>query len=204
VPETVGGRPKFLSECKRLTSIADELTNLPAKIPLSHAFSIMAPADKRMKQWLAIDHLDVERLLADWRWLLPNRMTLVARNAFGDMFLRDDSGAVFRLDVAIGKLTTVAESEPQFRELAATDEKREEWFAEADEQAAAERGLKPDATQCIGFSVPLVFSQSGSADSPYVADLYEHVSFLGDVNRQISSLPDGAKVRLVIEPRKQQ
>lgn len=146
----------------------------------------MAPADKRMKQWLAIDHLDVEHLLADWRWLLPNRMTLVARNAFGDLFLRDDSGAVFRLDVATGKLTTVAESELQFRELAATGEKREEWFAEADEQAAAERGLKPDAIQCIGFSVPLVLSQSGSPDSPYVADLYEHVSFLGDVNRQIS------------------
>jgi hypothetical protein len=179
-------------------------SKLPVKISLSLVFSILACADKRMKQWLAVDHLDVERLLADWRWLLPNRLSLIARNAFGDLFLRDDTGAVLWLDVAIGKLTKVANSEMQFQELAATNEKREKWFAEADEQAAAARGLKPNATQCIGFSVPLVLSQSGSPDSPYVADLYEHVSFLGDVNRQISSLPDGAKVRLVIEPKHQQ
>jgi hypothetical protein len=78
-------------------------------------------------------------------------------------------------------------------------DKREEWFKEADEQAAAGRGLKPNAIQCIGFSVPLVFAESGSPDTPYVADLYEHISFLGDINRQISSLPDGAKVRLHVK-----
>jgi hypothetical protein len=80
---------------------------------------------------------------------------------------------------------------------------REQWFAEEDEEAAAARGLKPNTTQCIGFSVPLVFAESGSPDSPYVADLYEHISFLGDLNQQISGLPDGAKVRLVVAPKEQ-
>ena len=47
-------------------------------------------------------------------------------------------------------------------------------------------------------SVPLVFAESGSPDTTYVADLYEHVSFLGDLNHQIADLPDGAKVRLRI------
>jgi hypothetical protein len=151
--------------------------------------------------WFATAHLDVDRLLSDWRWLVPNRMKLVARNAFGDLFLRNDFGAVLRLDVAVGKVTTVADSETQFLELAATGDKRKDWFAEADEQAAAARGLKPDATQCIGFSVPLVFAESGSRDSPYVVDLYEHVALLGDLNRQISNLPDGAKVRLKVGQR---
>lgn len=76
-----------------------------------------------MEHWFVVDHLDVERLLADWRWLCPKRMTLVARNAFADLFLRDESGEIFRLDVAVGKLTKVADSEPQFRELAASHEK---------------------------------------------------------------------------------
>ncbi len=153
-----------------------------------------------MENWFAVDHLDVERLLANWRWLCPKRMTLAAKNAFADLFLRGESGEVFRLDVAAGKLTIVADSEAKFRELAASHEKREEWFAEADEQAAAARGLKPNATQCIGFSVPLVFAESGSPDTLYVVDLYENVSFLGDLNRQISSLPDGTKVRLKVVP----
>ncbi len=160
----------------------------------------VGPFGDSMENWFAVDHLDVERLLTDWRWLCPKRMTLVAKNSFADLFLRDESGEIFRLDVAVGKLTKVADSEAQFRELAASREKRKEWFKESAEQAASERGLKPNATQCIGFSVPLVFAESGSSDTPFVVDLYEHVSFLGDLNRQISDLPDGTKVRLRVKP----
>lgn len=99
------------------------------------------------------------------------------------------------LDV-VGLTSYPADSEAQFRELALSIEKQEEWFAVADEKAAIARGLEPSNTQCIGFSVPLVFAESGPSDTAYVADLYEHVSFLGDLNHQIADLPEGAKVRL--------
>jgi hypothetical protein len=125
----------------------------------------------------------------------------VARNAFADLFLRNASGQVYCLDVAVGKLTKVADSEREFRELATTPEKEEEWFAAGDEKAALIKGLAPDTTQCIGFSVPLVFAEGGSPDTPYIADLYEHVSFLGDLNSLIAELPEGSKVRLVISPK---
>jgi len=154
-----------------------------------------------MQDWFAVYDLDVERLLVDWRWLCKEPMALLARNAFGDLFLREKSGQVHQLDVAIGKLTKVADSEAEFRELALSVERQEEWFAVADEKAAIARGLEPNHTQCIGFSIPLVFAESGSPDTAYVADLYEHVSFLGDLNRQISELPEGAKVRLRVGPR---
>jgi hypothetical protein len=46
-----------------------------------------------------------------------------------------------------------------------------------------------------------VFAESGAANPAYLVDLYENVSLLGDLNRQISSLPDGSKVRLrVMKP----
>src|SRR5215472_15571469 len=150
-----------------------------------------------MSDWFAVDHLDVERLLAEWRWLCPNPVSLIARDAFGDLFLSDGAGQIHRLDVGIGKLLKVADSEAQFKELATS--KRDEWFAESDEVAAAAKGLKPNANQCIGFALPLVLrTTSTSPNDPYIADLYDHVSFLGDINRQIASLPDGTEVRLVI------
>jgi hypothetical protein len=150
-----------------------------------------------MPDWFSVDDLDVERLLSEWRWLCPNPLSLVARNAFGDLFLRDQAGQIYQPDVAIGKLLKVADSEKQFKELATS--KREEWFAESDEVAAAAKGLKPNLTQCIGFSVPLVFRSAPiSPNKPQVVDLYEHIAFLGDINQQIVSLPDGAEVRLVI------
>jgi hypothetical protein len=155
-----------------------------------------------MENWFGVDHLDVERLLTEWRWLCSTPMKLIARNVFANLFLRHESGEIYRLDVAGGKLTKVADSEVEFCKLAATPEKRREWFAEAREQWAAAQGLKPNATQCVGFSVPLVFAESGSRDNtPYVVDVYEHVSFLGDLHRQISDVPDGGKVRLVIAPK---
>jgi hypothetical protein len=44
-----------------------------------------------------------------------------------------------------------------------------------------------------------MFKESGKPDDVYVADLYEQVSFLGDVHRQVSKLPDGTKVRFVVK-----
>ncbi len=147
----------------------------------------------------SVEQIDVERLLANWRWLCPWTVTLLARNVFADLFLCDQGGRVFRLEVGSGKLTQIADSETAFRERANTADKREEWFAESDEHAARSRGLNLNDMQCIGFSPPLVFAESSSA-KPYVGDLYEYVAFLGDLHRQMAELPEGAKVRLQIEP----
>ena len=132
----------------------------------------------------------------DWRWLCPQTVELVARNAFGDLYLKDEEGKVLRLDVAIGRLEQVANSEKEFRELAADADRRQEWFAEKDEQAAARRGLKASKTQCIAFKTPLVFAESGKPNNAYVADLYEQISFLGHLHRQLKDVPDGGKIQL--------
>jgi hypothetical protein len=153
-----------------------------------------------MEHKFGVENLEVDVLLSNWRWLCPNPVTLVARSAFGDLFLRDDAGSVFWLDVAVGSLTKISDSESEFREMAKTDENRQKWFAEADVQAAGQRGLKPDQKQCIAFKTPLVLAKPGVPNPAYIADLYEYVSLLGDVNRQIADLPDGSKVPLEIEP----
>jgi hypothetical protein len=50
--------------------------------------------------------------------------------------------------------------------------------------------------------LPLVFAESRSPDNTqYVVDLYEHVAFFGDLHKQISDVPDGGRVRLVIAPK---
>src|SRR5712672_2816435 len=152
-----------------------------------------------MERYFLVDHLDVDRLLTEWRWLCPQPMALVARSAFGDLFLRDDAGKIFKLDISIGQVQEVAPSEAEFRKLIDSNEKREEWFAESLELAGAERGLKPNHEQCIAFKTPLIFAGAGGQGNAYVGSLYEQVSFLGDLNRQLSRLPDGAKVQLRIQ-----
>ena len=146
--------------------------------------------------------LDSERLLREWRWLCPQSLTVIRRNAFGDLFLRDEAGRVHMLDVGSGVFTLIAESVSEFTELAKTPERREEWFAEREVNAAAERGLVPGPGQCIGFYLPVVSAECNGLSSAYVTDLYDNVGWLGDMHRQIATLPDGAKVRIVVQPPK--
>jgi len=145
--------------------------------------------------------LDPDRLLCEWRWLCPQSVTIVDRNPYGDLFLRDESGSVHMVDVGSGELTLVAGSVSEFDVLSALPEKREEWFAEAGAKDAAKRGLVPDPKQCIAFDIPLAFAESANA-SPYIADIYDQLGFLGDLHRQLATLPDGSKVELVIKPKK--
>jgi hypothetical protein len=157
--------------------------------------------NRRMERSFNIEQLDVNRLLEQWRWLSADPMTLVARSGFGDMFLRTTKGKILWLNVGDGTLTEVAESESGFEHAQTELAKREHWFAEQQLAAFAERGLKPNDLQCIGFKMPVVFAESASVpNNAYVADLYEQVSFLGDLHRQIADSPNGGKVRLKVGP----
>jgi hypothetical protein len=87
--------------------------------------------------------LDSERLLCYWRWLCPQSLTVIQRNAFGDLFLRDEVGRVHMLDVGSGNFSLIAESVLEFTELAMTPEGREEWFAGGGDECS--RGTRPSS-----------------------------------------------------------
>lgn len=64
-----------------------------------------------------VEHLSVERLLSERHWLVSEPATLIARNALGDLFLLNDAGRIFTLEVLIGQLSEIAESEDKFRDV---------------------------------------------------------------------------------------
>jgi len=74
-----------------------------------------------------------------------------------------------------------------------TAEKRREWFVEKEAMNYAQLGLVPVSTQCIGFGVPAVFAEGGTPDTVFIADIYEHVSFLGDCTDKSQVRQMGAK-----------
>ena len=83
-----------------------------------------------MERVFDVDQLDVGRLLEQWRWLCGQFVTLVARNGFGDMFLRTNDGKILWLNVRGGTLTEIARSELDFEHSLAEAANRELWFAE--------------------------------------------------------------------------
>jgi len=128
-----------------------------------------------LKSYFLVGHLDVDRLLSEWRWLCPQSLALVARSAFGDLFLRDGAGKIFKLDIRIGQMLEVATSETEFRDLARANEKRERWFAGSDKLAAMERGLNPNQDQCVASKTPIIFAKADTPNNTCVGSLYEQI-----------------------------
>ena len=68
-----------------------------------------------MYPYYDIDGISAEMLLREWKWLTSGEFSLLAVNAFGDLFLRDINGSVHRLDVTSGTIFAVATSVAEFR-----------------------------------------------------------------------------------------
>ena len=149
-----------------------------------------------------IDGISLGRLLREWEWLAPGEFTLLAVNAFGDLFLKVVHGCVHRLDVTGGTISKVANSVEEFRFAANDPSKKKEWLLIEEEDKAGRKGYSPGKGQCVGSKIPWIFKQSASVpDNLYVADLYEYVSFMGDLHSQINDVPDGGQVQIKIQPR---
>jgi hypothetical protein len=144
-----------------------------------------------------VEGLSPRILLHDWQWLVSREFRLLAVNAFGDLFLEDAQGAVHRLDVAGGTISVVASSSIEFRGAAGDAIQKAEWFLEDHAERAEQRGYKPVKGQCVGAKTPWIFKESADVkDNIYVADLYEYVSFMGDIHRQARDAREGGQIRL--------
>ena len=144
--------------------------------------------------------ISVGQLLHEWKWMVQGEFDLSAVNPFGDLFLEDVNGTVHRLDITGVTISAIARSEMEFREAA--KDRRDEWFLEGLAERAGQKGCGPKKGQCVGYKIPPVFKESANVpDNAYVADLYEFVSFMGDLHHQISDVPDGGQVRLRVQPR---
>ncbi len=153
-----------------------------------------------MYPYLDVDGLSGEQLLEEWRWLCPGKLRLIAVDAFADLFFEDSECAVSRLDTTIARFDRIAGSAEEFVRLTESSENRKKWFCEDVAVALNEQGFDPAKGKCIGYKTPIVFAEgTGHASNVYIADLYEYVWFLGDLHFQMKDVPDGGKVRLVVD-----
>jgi hypothetical protein len=151
-----------------------------------------------------IEGISSERLLREWKWLVHGEFTLLAVNAFGDLFLQDVHSSVHRLDVTSGKISLIAASGVEFREVARDLGNKKDWFLEELAEQAERKGCSPGKGQCVGGKIPFVFKQSASMQD----NMYERISM--SVFRswatcnQMKDVPDGGQVRIRIQPRPDQ
>ena len=143
---------------------------------------------------MAEDGYNLEQLAADWRWLFdPADFELLALSPFGDLVLRDKTGAVCLLDVNSAEL--------QYATTESTDLVK--MFPDAFDDRLASRyrdaGLMLGEGKCYGFKTPVIAVESSFEPSNvYVATLTEYVGWMGDFHHQIRDVEDGQTIRLVV------
>jgi|ERR1035438_8076158 hypothetical protein len=104
-----------------------------------------------------------------------------------------------------GKFSTIANSKKKFREAGTELSNKEEWFLEERAKEAERKGYSPRKGPCVGSKIPWVFKESADVpDNVYLADMYEYVSFMGDIHHQLDDVADGGKVLLRVRPRTKQ
>lgn len=155
-----------------------------------------------MYPYFDVADFSTDKLLANWRWLCPQDVGLVAVDAFGDLFLEDGQRMVWRLDTSGGQLERISQSVEEFKQSAESLEKRKEWFFEDVALSLSEQGFRPTKGQCLGYKTPIVFEESsGAGTNVYIANLDEYVPFLGDLHQQMKDVPDGRKIRIIVGPK---
>jgi|SRR5438046_6924127 len=140
------------------------------------------------------DGLPFESLLSDWRWLVQPHFTPVLMTAFGDLFLRDQTGGVHFLDLMSGKFKQVAASQEEFERLCDDTEQRRSWFIGF--LLTEIRRSRGDlaAGECYSCKTPLSLGGQLDADNFERTELRVHYSTLGQLHRQTRHLPPGTKI----------
>ena len=150
---------------------------------------------------IPINGLQFEKLLADWRWLVPENFTPVLMTAFGDLFLRDESGWIHFLDLMAGEIKEVAASQEKFDHACEDREQRRTWFLGFLVIELKGKHGPLSLNQCYSCKVPLTLGGQIEADNFEPTDLEVHYSILGQLHQQTKRLPAGTKIKNVkIEP----
>jgi hypothetical protein len=139
-----------------------------------------------------------------WKWLIDEPWEPLVCTMFGGLFLEKESGGVYWLECSTGAVEQVAENSKVFDTfLGGARDARwwrtvDNWFLVPLVQQLRDAGMIPNENQCYGFTILPIFEGGAcTVENTFLVPRAEWLSFTGSFHRQMSEVPDGAKVRIV-------
>ena len=142
--------------------------------------------------------LDRDRLLENWSHVLPDRFSVIMINAFGDLFIETETGAVSLLDINAGSLTRLAGTHAEFLKKLAQSENAAAWLYLPLVDALLSRGVVCSPGRCYAFNRPPVLGGDYHPDNVHTADFAGHLAFTGDLAEQLLDVGDGMEVEIKV------
>lgn len=144
------------------------------------------------------ERVNLDALLDEWSWALPEPLHPVLLTALGDVFAQGESKAVFFIDTVEGTVTKVAETGAAFQSMLTEEQFVDDHFfpSRIAELREAEIFLYPQ--QVYSHQKPLVLGGEDDIDNVEVTDVSVHLSILGQIHRQVKEFPNGAPISDII------
>lgn len=144
------------------------------------------------------DYSKEESLLEAWKWLVGEDMRPILISSIGDMFLQNEPGEVFWLDVGRGELTKVADTVEEFKLLLEDEETVREWFLIELVAALKREQMQLGPNQVYGYKQLPILGGEYIPENLEPTDIEVHFQLAGQIHEQIKDLPDGTQISKVI------
>lgn len=142
--------------------------------------------------------VDMETLLDDWLWAMPEPFRPVLLTAMGDVFVQGQSGAVYFVDMVEGHITQVSGDGPSFEALLTDPEFVTAHMFPARIVQLRNAGKTLQPTQVYSHDHPLALGGEDDNENMVPSDVAVHVSIHGQVHRQIRDLPEGTPIENIV------
>ena len=158
-------------------------------------------SSKLSEKDLSIDfsHIDINRLMDSWYWLIGKDKTPILMTSIGDLFFSDEEGKFYWLDVGGGTFEKVAESISEFNKKLRDNHQIDEWFLLGLVERIKASGLKFKEGELFSYKKLPILGGEYEPHNFESKNIEVHFDLSGQIHKQIKDLPDGTKVEIVIK-----
>ncbi|CAK12360.1 hypothetical protein pRL120651 [Rhizobium johnstonii 3841] len=144
--------------------------------------------------FIEVPAVDILRAIDGWKWLSLVGLTVIAVSAFGEVFLRDGTGAVFQIDTIEGKLSKVANSIRELTAMLQNSEARDELLFGGLVIGARNRGLILEPGECYDFKIAPILGGQMSVDEIEKLSFTVKLHIAGQLHEQVKDVPPGTTI----------
>ena len=138
----------------------------------------------------------LEAVSKGWGWKIGKPVTIVARNAFGNIIVRTQDGRYFRIIPEELKCVYLADSQEELERARCRENFQEDWeMRTLVEQAERSLGSLSDG-ECYHLVIPGALGGAYAIENVKRIAITDWLGFSGEVARQIEDLPEGTPVKL--------
>jgi hypothetical protein len=138
--------------------------------------------------------IDMDTLLSEWTWAMPESLRPVLLTAMGDVFAQGESGAVYFVDMVEGNIGVVADDGDSFQSLMRNNQFVTDHMFPSRIVQFRDAGMSLQTGQVYSHKQLLVLGGDDDIGNVEATDVSVHVSIHGQVHRQVKDLPDGTPI----------